>query len=76
MLKTLPKSEVYEEASSRWINRWESGQFDDDMKKAIEDTYGQLRRVERVLRPRAGAVKKRGSQLDAEIAQALAGRQR
>lgn len=67
---------IYEEASSRWIKRWEDGQFDADMKKAIEGTYGRLRRAERGLRPRAGAQKKRASQLDAEIAQAIAHRRR
>lgn len=68
--------EVREEASDRWIRRWESGQFDVDMKKAIEDAYGKLRRAERGLRSRAGARKKRPAQLDAEIASALAAKRR
>ena len=67
---------IYEEASPRWIDRWESGQFDADMKKVIDETYGRLRRAERGLRPRAGALKKRASQLDAEIVQALGSRRR
>ena len=71
------QSEVREEASSRWINRWESGQFDEDMRRAIEATYDQLRRAERVLRGgRGGARKKRSAVLDADIAAALAGRRR
>jgi hypothetical protein len=66
---------IYEEASTRWINRWESGQFEADMRKAIGEMHGRLRRAERGLRPRAaGATKKRASQLDAEIAQALGSR--
>jgi hypothetical protein len=68
--------EIREEATDRWIDRWESGKFDDDMEKAIEETYGKLRRAERGLRPRAGARKKRSAQLDAEIASALSGRRR
>lgn len=63
--------EIREEASSRWIDRWESGQFDADMTKAIEETYGRLRCAERGIRPRAGARKKSRRQLDAEIAHAL-----
>jgi hypothetical protein len=42
--------EIYEEASSRWIKRWESGQLDAEMKKAITAAYGSLRRAERGLR--------------------------
>jgi hypothetical protein len=45
--------EIYEEASLRWINRWESGQLDAEMKKAIGATYGNLRRAERGLRSHA-----------------------
>jgi len=67
---------IYEEASPRWIDRWESGQFDADMKKAIDETYRRLSRAERGMRSRAGATKKRASQLDAEIAQALGSRRR
>lgn len=64
--------EIREEAGSRWINRWESGKIDDEMRKAIGATYDQLRRAERVIRSRSGVRKKSGRQLDAEIAQALA----
>jgi len=67
---------IYEEASPRWINRWESGEFDGDMKKVIDETYGRLRRAERGVRSRSGAAKKLASQLDAEIAQALGSRRR
>jgi hypothetical protein len=45
--------EIREEASSRWIHRWESGQLDAEMKKAIDATYGRLRRAERGLRSHA-----------------------
>lgn len=65
---------IYEEASDRWINRWESGQTDAEVKKAIDATYGKLRRAERGIRPRSvssGARKKSGRQLDVEIAHAL-----
>ncbi len=68
--------EVREEAGARWINRWESGQLDAEMKKAIDATYGQLRHAERGLRSRSGARKKSASQLDAEIAQAIGTRRR
>jgi len=61
--------EVREEASDRWIDRWESGQLDAEMKKAIEATYGQLRRAERGIRSHGAPRKKR---LDAEIAEVLA----
>ena len=67
---------IYEEASSQWIKRWESGQFEADMKKAIEEIYGRLSRAERGIKSRAGATKKRASQLDAEIAQAIGSRRR
>jgi len=70
------QSYIYEEASDRWIDRWESGQFDADMRKVIDDMHGKLRRAERGLRPRAGARKKPASQLDAEIAQAIGSRRR
>ncbi len=67
--------EIYEEASDRWINRWESGQLDAEMKKAIDEMYGQLRRGERAIRPQSvKKAKKRGAKLDADIAQALAER--
>ena len=68
--------EIYEEATPRWIKRWESGQFEIDMRKAIEETYRRLRRAERGSSPRAGAAKKRPAQLDAEIAQAIGARRR
>lgn len=64
--------EVREEASGRWIDRWESGQLDIEMKKAIEATYGKLRRAERGIRSRAGTKKKSPRQLDADIAESLA----
>jgi hypothetical protein len=60
--------EVREEASPRWIDRWESGELDAEMKKAIDAFYGSLRRAEHPIRSHA---KKRPAQLDAEIAQAL-----
>jgi hypothetical protein len=67
--------EVREEAGSRWINRWESGQLDAEMKKAITATYGQLRRAERGIR--SGGVKKKSrAQLDADIAESLDRRER
>lgn len=44
---------IYEEASPRWINRWERGQFDADMKKAIEEIHGRLSRAERGRRSHA-----------------------
>ena len=72
--------EIYEEATSRWIHRWESGQLDAEMKLAIDEMYGRLRRGERAIRPRRGAAnaakKKSPAQLDAEIAQAIAERVR
>jgi hypothetical protein len=73
---TAQQQYIYEEASPRWINRWERGQFDADVKKVIDETYGRLRRAERGSRPRAGATKKRAARLDAEIAAALGSRQR
>lgn len=65
------QSEIYEDASNRWIHRWESGAFETDIKKAIEQIYGRLRRAERPFRGHATASKKTGRQLDAEIAHAL-----
>ena len=62
---------IYEEASPRWINRWESGQTDAEIKRAIDATYGRLRLSERDPRTRSGARKRSPRQLDAEIAQAL-----
>ena len=64
--------EVREEASGRWIDRWESGQLDTEMKRAIEATYDQLRRAERGIRSRTGTRKRSTRQLDAEIAETLA----
>ncbi len=66
--------EIYEEASPRWIDRWESGQLDAEMKKAIDATYGSLRRAERGIRSHAVVKKKSSAQLDAEIAQVLSER--
>jgi hypothetical protein len=65
------RTEIYEEASDAWIDRWESGELDAEMKKAIDATYDSLRRAERGIRSRAGARKKSGRQLDVEISQAL-----
>lgn len=45
--------EIREEASDRWIDRWESGKLDDEIKRVIEATYSQLRRAERGLRSHA-----------------------
>ena len=70
------QSEIYEDASSCWINRWESGKLDAEMKPAIEETYRRLSRAEGAIRPRAGARKKNPRQLDSEIAQALSARSR
>ncbi len=64
------QAEIYEEAGDAWINRWESGKLDEEMKKAIDATYGKLRRAERGLRSHA-TFKKSARQLDAEISQAL-----
>ena len=68
--------EVREEASDRWIDKWERGSLDADLKKVIDETYGRLRRAERGIRSRSGARKKSAAQLDVEIARALEGRQR
>jgi len=69
------RREIVEEATSRWVDRWDHGLLDAEMKKAIDATYGSLRRAERGIRSHATA-KKRTRQLDAEIAQALSGRPR
>jgi len=68
--------EIYEDASSRWINRWESGKLDAEMRRAIEETYRRLSRAEVAIRPRAGARKKSPRQLDTEITQALSEKRR
>jgi hypothetical protein len=65
------RGEIYEDASDRWIHRWESGAFEADIRKTIEQIYGRLRRAERPFRGHATASKKTGRQLDAEIANAL-----
>ena len=67
--------EIREEASQRWIDRWESGALDAEMQRAIEDTYQRLSRAERGILPRSTA-KKGARQLDVEIAQALSERQK
>ena len=67
---TARQGAIYMDASSRWINRWESGKLDDEMRSAIEETYRRLSRAEGAIRPRAGA-RKTGRQLDADIAHAL-----
>ena len=66
------QKEIYEDASSRWINRWESGKLDAEMRRAIEETHRRLSRAEGAIRPRAR--KKSPWQLDTEIAQALSTR--
>ena len=76
------QGEIYEGASSRWINRWESGKLNAEMRRAIEETYRRLSRAEGAIRPRAGARKtpragarkKTPRQLEAEIHQALSSR--
>jgi hypothetical protein len=55
--------EIREEASSRWIHRWESGQLDAEMKKAIDATYGRLRRAERGLRSHAQVIRKSAAEV-------------
>lgn len=66
------QEEIYEKASPRWLDRWERGEFEADIKKAIEETYRRLRRSEGgVVRSHASVRKKNSQQLDAEIAQAL-----
>jgi hypothetical protein len=69
------QKEIYEEASSRWINRWESGKLDAEMRRAIDEMYGRLRRGERSIRPRSRVQKKTPpAQLNADIARVLAKR--
>jgi hypothetical protein len=70
------QSEIYEEASDRWINRWESGSLDEEMRRAIDATFQRMRRAERPIRARPSSKKKSSAQLDAEIAQSLAERAR
>lgn len=67
------RRELVEEASPRWIDRWDHGDHDETMRKAIDATYGKLRRAERGIR-RSGARKKTSRQLDADIAQSLSSR--
>ena len=64
------QSEIYVDASSRWINSWERGKLDDQMRRAIEETYRRLSRAEGTLRAR-GSARKTKRQLDADIAHAL-----
>ena len=73
---TARESEIYEDASAAWINRWERGKLDAEMKAAIEETYRRLSRAEGAIRPRAGARKKSPRQLDTEITQALSAKRR
>jgi len=70
------RREVVEEATSRWIDRWDHGLLDAEMKRAIEETYRRLSRAEGAIRPRAGARKKSPRQLDSEIAQAISEKRR
>lgn len=67
--------EIYDEASDRWIDRWERGELDAEMRRAIQATFERKRRAERPLRGRS-STKKSGAQLDAEIAQSIAARAR
>lgn len=73
---TAREREIYEEASAAWINRWERGKLDAEMKRAIEETYRRLSRAEGAIRPRTGARKKSPRQLDSEIAQAISEKRR
>lgn len=51
----LRQDDIYEDAPARWIDRWEAGELDDEMRRAIEDTYRRLTLAESALRPtRAG----------------------
>jgi hypothetical protein len=63
--------EIYEEASPRWIRRWESGELDAEMERAIRETSRRMSRAARVIRPGHATKKKSPRQLDAEIARAL-----
>lgn len=65
------QTEIYEEAGNAWINRWERGKLDEEMKRAIGDTYGKLRRAERGLRSHAAIKRKSPRQLEREITEAL-----
>jgi hypothetical protein len=68
------RTELYEEANPRWINRWERGQLDAELKKAIQETHRRLSRAEGAIVPKPR--KKSPKQLDTEIAKSLAGRSR
>jgi hypothetical protein len=69
------QDEIYEEASDRWIDRWEGGDLDAEMRRAIQATFQRMRRAERPIRARLSSKKSR-TQLDADIAQSLAERRR
>jgi len=43
---------LYAEAGSRWINRWESGQLEAEMKRAIGKMYQRMRLAEKVIAPK------------------------
>ena len=60
--------ELREEASDRWIDRWESGKLDAEMAHAIRETYRRMSRAERAIVPK----KKSRRQLETEIAESLA----
>jgi hypothetical protein len=47
------RREIVEEATSRWVDRWDHGLLDAEMKKVIDATYGRLRRAERGIRSHA-----------------------
>lgn len=66
------QGEIYEEAS----DRWEGGDLDAEMRRAIQATFQRMRRAERPIRSRPPSKKKSGAQLDSEIAQSLAERGR
>lgn len=63
------QQEIEDEASDAWINRWDKGPLDEEMRKAITTTFRKLRSAEGPLR--AHATKKNARQLDAEISEAL-----
>jgi hypothetical protein len=68
------RRELEEEATSRWIDRWDRGLLDVEMKKEIEAIYRRLSRAERGIRAHAVVKKKSPAQLDSEIAQVLSAR--
>lgn len=67
---TARQSEIYTEAPARWIDRWEAGKLDTEMRSAIEAMYQRLSRAEGAIQTR-GSARKTKRQLDADIAHAL-----